>query len=96
VEEVEGPPPASVFPPDKNYVDLRATPEAIEQIAAARQSLPLRNFLASVNGGESIFTTASVTTRSDLPAIVSADLAYEFASQARIVFAGATRLGMAT
>ncbi len=87
VEEAEGTPPASVFPPDEKYFDLRANPQAIEQIAAARQYLPLRNFLASVNGAESIFTTASATTKSDLPATVSADLGYEFASQARIVFA---------
>jgi hypothetical protein len=85
--EAEGMPPASVFPPNKNYVDLRANPQAIEQIAAARHYLPLRNFLASVNGGESIFATACASTKSDLPAAVFADLAYEFASQARIVFA---------
>ena len=87
VEEAEGKAPASVFPPGENYFDLRASPQAIEQIAAARQYLPLRNFLSSVNGAESIFTTASVTTKSELPATVSADQAHEFASQARIVFA---------
>jgi len=87
VEEAEGAPPASVFPPEENYFDLRANPQAIEQIAAARQYLPLRNFLASVNSAESMFTTASAATKSDLPAAVSADQAYEFASQARIVFA---------
>lgn len=87
VEEAEGKAPASVFPPGENYFDLRASPQAIEQIAAARQYLPLRNFLASVNGGESVFTTASVTTKSELPATVSADPAHEFASQTRIVFA---------
>ena len=65
VEEAEGTAPATVFPPSENYFDLRANPQAIEQIAAARQYLPLRNFLASVNGAESIFTTASVTTKSD-------------------------------
>jgi hypothetical protein len=87
VEEAEGSAPGPVFPPEENYYDLRANPHAIEQIAAARQYLPLRNFLASVNGGRSIFTSASATTKSDLPASVSAGLAYEFASQARIVFA---------
>jgi hypothetical protein len=87
VEEAEGKAPVPVFPPDENYLDLRANPQAIERIAAARQYLPLRNFLASVNGAESIFTTASATTKSDLPAAVSAGLAYEFASQTRIVFA---------
>ena len=87
VEEAEGKVPAPVFPPEENYFDLRANLEAIERISAARQYLPLRNFLTSVNGAESIFATASVTTKSDLPATDSADLAYEFASQARIVFA---------
>jgi hypothetical protein len=87
VEEAEGKAPAPVFPPEENYLDLRANPQAIERIAAARQYLPLRNFLAAVNGQESIFTTASAATKSDLPAAVSAGLAYEFASQASIVFA---------
>ncbi len=87
VEEAEGTAPASVFPPKENYFDLHANPQATERIAAARQYLALRNFLASVNGAESIFATACATTKSDLPAAVSADLAYEFASQARIAFA---------
>ena len=87
VEEAEGAAPASVFPPDDKYFDLRANPGAIEQIAAARQYLPIRNFLASVNGAESVFTTACATTKSDLPASVSDDQPCEFASQARIVFA---------
>jgi hypothetical protein len=86
VEEAEGSAPGSVFPPEEDYYDLRANPQAIEQIAAARQYLPLRNFLASVNGAESIFATASAATKSDLPPGVSADHACEFASQARIVF----------
>lgn len=87
VEEGEGASSSPVFPPAENYFDLRANPGAIGQIAAARQYLPLRNFLASVNGVESIFATASVTTKSEPPAEVSADEACEFASQARIVFA---------
>lgn len=87
VEEPEGQRPGSVFPPEQDYVDLRANPEAIEGIAVARQYLPLRNFLTSVNNSESIFTTAGATAKSDLPAAVSAGPAYEFASQTRIVFA---------
>jgi len=87
VEEAEGAPPAAVFPPEQNYFDLRANPAAIGQIAAARQYLPLRNFLASVNSVESIFATVRVNTKSELPASVSADQACEFASQSRIVFA---------
>jgi hypothetical protein len=87
VEEAEREAKAPLFPPDETYFDLRANPRTIEQIAAARQYLPLRNFLTSVNGEESIFATASATTKSDLPAAVSAGPAYEFASQIRIVFA---------
>src|SRR4029077_3862871 len=75
------------LPPEKNYSDLRANPPEIERIAAARQYLPLRNFLTSVNGEESIFATASAIIKSDLPAAVSAGPAYEFASQVMIVFA---------
>jgi hypothetical protein len=87
VEEAEGAPPASVFPAGENFLDLRANLGAVDKIAAARQYLPLRNFLVSVNGPESIFATATATTKSDLPATVSTDQAHEFASQARIVFA---------
>jgi len=87
VEEAEGKEPAAVFPPEKNYFDLRANLQDIEKIAEARQYLPLRNFLASVNGAESIFATAGAATKSDSPATVSAGPAYEFASQATIVFA---------
>lgn len=87
VEEAEDQTQVPVFPPDENYLDLRANPQAIEQIAAARRYLPLRNFLAAVNGAESIFTTASAATETDLPAAVSADPAYEVASQTRIMFA---------
>jgi hypothetical protein len=87
VEDVEGKAPAPVFPPDENHPDLRANPQAIGGVAPARQYLPLRNFLTSVNSAESIFATATATTKSDLPAVVSAGSAYEFASQTRIVFA---------
>jgi hypothetical protein len=86
VEEAEDQSPPQGFPPEKNYLDLRENSKAIEGIAAARQYLPLRNFLDSVNGEESIFATASATTKSDLPAAVSAGHAYEFASQVTIVF----------
>jgi hypothetical protein len=87
VEEGNGNASAQVFPPLENYLDLRANPQAIEGVAAARKYLPLRNFLTSVNSEESIFATAGATTKSDLPAAVSAGLAYEFASQTMIVFA---------
>jgi len=87
VEEAEAQAPAPVFPPEENYADLRADPQAIEGIALAKKHLPLRNFLASVNGPESVFTTANVTAKSDSPAAVSAGHAYEFGSEIRIVFA---------
>jgi hypothetical protein len=83
----EGASPSPAFPPAENYFDLRANPGVIGQIAAARRYLPLRNFLASVNSAESIFATASVSTKWEVPAAISANLGCEFASQTRIVFA---------
>jgi hypothetical protein len=87
VEEIESSEPAAFFPPAQKYVDLRANPKSTDQIAGARKHLPLWNFLAAVNGAESIFMTARTTTKSDVPASVPADRAYEFASQSTIVFA---------
>jgi hypothetical protein len=87
LEEAGGNPPIPRFPPPGDNIDLRTNPEAVEKIAAARQYLPLRNFLDSVNGPESVFATSSVSVKSDLPTAVSAGSAYEFASQATIVFA---------
>jgi hypothetical protein len=87
VEEAEDQAPAPVFPPEGDNPDLRADPQAIEGIALAKKHLPLRNFLASVNGPESVFATASVSVQSDSPASVSAGHAYEFASETAIVFA---------
>jgi hypothetical protein len=87
VEEADGSALVPVFPPGENYVDLRENPQAIQRIAAARRHLPLRNFLAAVNGAESMFATASSAARLDLPSAASAEQIYEFASQAKIVFA---------
>jgi hypothetical protein len=87
VEETGAERPAAAFPPGENYVDLRANPQAIAQIAAARRYLPLRNFLTEVNGPESIFATSNAATKSDLPGAIYGGSAYEFASQAVIVFA---------
>lgn len=86
VEEIESSTPAPVFPPEQKYVNLRTNPNAMDQIAGAREHLPLRNFLATVNRAESIFSTARATTKSDVPAAVPADRAYEFASQSTLVF----------
>ena len=37
VEDVEGKAPSPVFPPDENHLGLRANPQAIGGVAAARQ-----------------------------------------------------------
>lgn len=84
IEEIESSKPAA-FPPDDSYIDLRENPSAIDGLPAARRHPPLRNFLASVNGPESIFTTAEITTRSE-PSSESGGSS-EFSSQCRIVFA---------
>ena len=87
VEETEGQASAHVFPPENDDSDLRANPQAIEGIAMARQYPPLRNFLAAINGADSIFATAGTAVKTDSPAAVSAGPAYEFASETTIVFA---------
>jgi hypothetical protein len=87
VDDTEGRGPATAFPSAENYVDLRENPNAIERIALARQHLPLRNFLTAVNGADSFFASISCSTQADSPATVSAGEAYEFASQASLVFA---------
>lgn len=87
VEEYEGKDRALTFPPGEGYVDLRENPHSIEQIAVARQYLPLRNFLIVINDAESPFATMSATAKRDSPAAVSSGNAYEFASQVSLVFA---------
>lgn len=87
VDEIESGAEARVFPPEQKHMDLRANPKDIDRIAGAQNHLPLRNFLATVNGADSIFATARATTKSDVPAAVPADRAYEFASQSTVVFA---------
>jgi hypothetical protein len=49
--------------------------------------MPLRNFLAAVNAPESLFASASVSTKCESEATVSIGEAYEFAFQASLVFA---------
>jgi len=87
VEAAEAEKPSAVFPPNEDFVDLREDPQAVQKIPAARQYPPLRNFLTTVNGAESIFATISASTRSDLPASVSAVGVHEFAFEATLVFA---------
>lgn len=80
--ETEDETPATVFPP----LDLRENPQQIERMRAARRYPSLRNFLASVNGPDSILATGNVGIKSDLPSAVSGGAAHEFASQIEIVF----------
>lgn len=87
VNDIEGRTPAMVFPPGENYVNLRENPHEIERIAPAREYPPLRTFLTAVNGPESLFASASISTKCDLPAAVSIGDPSEFAFQANLVFA---------
>ena len=87
VEAAEAEKPSTVFPPDESFVDLRENPQAIQKIAAARDYPPLRSFLTTVNGTESVFTTVGASTRSDLPATVSGAGSHEFAFEATLIFA---------
>ena len=87
VEESDGPGAISVFPPGEEFIDLRANPRAIEQIAFVRAYLPLRNFLNSVNGAGSVFASASAITESKQTSDGSIGEAFEFGSRVRLVFA---------
>jgi hypothetical protein len=78
---------AMTFPPVEEYVDLRENPRGIERIPAARQYLPLRNFLASVNSADSVFTSASTHARPQSPPPGSSGEAIDFSSQTSLVFA---------
>jgi len=90
IDDTEGRGPAVKFPPGENYVDLREYPLAVEGIAPASEYLPLRSFLTAMNGAESSFKSASASTKADSPASVSLGQVFEFASQARLVFAEAS------
>ncbi|HVA95978.1 MAG TPA: hypothetical protein VNI36_13865 [Candidatus Dormibacteraeota bacterium] len=86
-KDMEGQDLALAFPPGEGYLDLRENPRSIEAIAAARQYLPLRNFLSTVNRADSAFITASAKAKCDSPAAAAPGQAYEFASQTRLIFA---------
>jgi len=77
---------ARTFPPVEDYFDLRGNPRAIDRIAAARQYLPLRNFLAAVNSADSVFTSASAKAQPHSPPDASGE-AHDFSSQTSLVFA---------
>jgi DNA-binding PucR family transcriptional regulator len=86
IDETEDQGPAMIFPPGKNYVDLRENPRAVERIKLARRYPLLQSFLAAVNSADSLFRSASVSTQNDSRAPVSAGEACEFASQTSLVF----------
>jgi len=75
------------FPPVQDYFDLRDNPRGIERIPAARQYLPLRNFLAAVNSADSVFISGSARAQPHSPPPGSSDEASDFSSQTRLVFA---------
>ena len=87
VEDGEGTKPVFIFPPEKDYWDLRESPGSIENIAAARRYLPLRNFLATVNAPDSLFIATCPETRANSAAEVSDGPGFEFASQTVLLFA---------
>ena len=87
IEDTGDEAPAAVFPSDDDTPDLRENPHQIEQMPAARRHAPLRNFLISLNGPESILATGNITIKSDPLSAVSSSAAQEFASQIDIVFA---------
>ncbi len=89
VNDAGGPAPGPTFPPGDNYVDLRQNPHAVEQSAAAREYLPLRNFLVAVNSPESLFASASrLPPNMDRRPAAGGD--HEFISRTIIVFAAAS------
>lgn len=77
---------AMTFPPVEDYFDLRENPRGIDRITAARQYLPLRNFLAAVNSADSVFTSASARAQPHSPPGSSGE-ANDFSSQTSLVFA---------
>jgi len=86
VDDTQSPAQVAVFPPGKDYVDLRQNSQGIERIAAARAYLPLRNFLIAVNSPESVFAslTAAVECK---PAVAAATgEIHEFSSWIGLVF----------
>ena len=87
VNDTAGPAQSFTFPPSEDHVDLRENPHAIEQIAPARQYLPLRNFLTAVNSPGSVFASVMASVECDVPGDASNSDAYLFASQTTLVFA---------
>jgi len=87
IDDTEGRGPARPdFPPGGNYVDLRENPHAVERMRRQGNTCRFALSLRPVNSAESSFSSASASIQADSPATVSAGDAYEFASQARLVF----------
>jgi len=78
---------AATFPRGGDYVDLRENPRALERIPAARQYVPLRNFLAAVNGADSVFSSASASALLQPPPAGSSGEGFSFSSWTSLVFA---------
>lgn len=87
IDETEGQSDACVFPPGEGYVDLRENPHAVERIPAARNYMPLRNFLTAVNSAESVFASAAVSTDCRASQAYRVGDIAEFISRATLVFA---------
>jgi hypothetical protein len=87
IEIVEDTAEALNFPPNDDYVDLRKNPHALERIAAAREYLPLRNFLTAVNSSGSVYSSVAVATECHSPGDASSGNVYEFGSRVSLVFA---------
>ena len=73
--------------PEIGHSDPRDNPSSIESVGAPGRYLPLRNFLAAVNTPDSVFIVTFRETRANWSAGASAGPAYEFASQAFLLFA---------
>jgi len=66
--------------------DLRTRPQDIEQIEPARRYPALRNFLAYVNSGESLFITFGCKVWSEVDVEEGATEAWVFGSRVDIIF----------
>ncbi len=75
-----------VFPPTGNYADLRGNPQGLQRIPAAREHLPMRNFLEAVNGAESLFASFAASA-GELPAKANSSAPAAFRSQVTLVYA---------
>ncbi len=69
------------------YLDLRENPGLLERLEAARQSRPLRSFLAAVNSAASVFSTARCKLWLRQEPRGSGPDASEFVSRVDLVFA---------